>query len=146
MIFPRISNLFYVSYFREKSLIYDLRVSENSTYVTRSIKPRMYVHGILTPPDNLQMQLHVGSPKNWQVLDLIILYKHVHINIYICTINNISTSPTNRGYEIIFYCYCIALIVQSILTITFVALEEKYIYGTVRLSLFFPCVHVEKMH
>ena len=97
MIFPRISNLFYVSYFREKSLIYDLRVSENSTYVTRSIKPRMYVHGILTPPDNLQMQLHVGSPKNWQVLDLIILYKHVHINIYICTINNISTSHTNRG-------------------------------------------------
>ena len=55
----------------------------------------MYVHGILTPPDNLQMQLHVGSPKNWQVLDLIILYKHVHINIYICTINN--TSHTNRG-------------------------------------------------
>ena len=92
MSFPRISNLFYVSYFREKSLIYDLRVSENSTYVTRSIKPRMYVHGILTPPDNLQMQLHVGSPKNWQVLDLIILYKHVHINIYICTINNISTT------------------------------------------------------
>ena len=72
MIFPRISNLFYVSYFREKSLIYDLRVSENSTYVTRSIKPRMYVHGILTPPDNLQMQLHVGSPKNWQDLDSII--------------------------------------------------------------------------
>ena len=85
-------------------------------------------------------------PKNWQDLDSIILYKHVHINIYICTIKNISTSPTNRGYEIIFYCYCIALIVQSIPTITFVALEEKYIYGTVRLSLFFPYFHVEKMH
>ena len=52
----------------------------------------------------------------------------------------------NAYYDIIFYCYCIALIVQSILTITFVALEEKYIYGTVRLSLFFPYFHVEKMH